>query len=54
VNPDTDTLPGLLARLQLTALRDPLDTLLDEAARRAFNLREALTCLCQAEGARRV
>jgi len=53
VNLDTDTLPGLLARLQLTALRDQLDTLLDEAARREFNLREALTFLCQAEVARR-
>lgn len=53
MNLDTDTLPGLLARLQLTALRDQLDTLLDEAARREFNLREALTFLCQAEVARR-
>ncbi|MCP5126282.1 MAG: ATP-binding protein [Gammaproteobacteria bacterium] len=53
MNPDPDTLPGLLARLQLTALRDQLDTLLDEAARREFNLREALTFLCQAEVARR-
>ena len=53
VNPDADTLPGLLARLQLTALRDRLDTLLDEAARREFNLREALTFWCQAEVARR-
>ena len=53
MNPGADTLPTLLARLQLTALRDQLDTLLDEAARREFNLREALTFLCQAEVARR-
>jgi DNA replication protein DnaC len=53
VNPLDDALPTLLARLQLTALRDRLDTLLDEAARRDLNLREALTFLCQAEVARR-
>ena len=49
MNPDTDPLRILLARLQLTALRDRLDSLLDEAARRELNLREALTFLCQAE-----
>ena len=43
----------LLGRLQLTTLRDQLDTLLDEAARRDLNLREALTFFCQAEVARR-
>jgi hypothetical protein len=48
VNPDADTLLTLLARLQLTALRDQLDTLLDEAARRELNLREALAFLCEA------
>ena len=53
MNPLDDALPTLLARLQLTALRDRLDTLLDEAARRDLNLREALTFLCQAEVARR-
>ena len=53
MNPLDDALPTLLARLQLTALRDRLDTLLDEAARRELNLREALTFLCQAEVARR-
>ena len=31
MNVNTDILPSLLARLQLTALRDQLDTLLDEA-----------------------
>ena len=50
MNLDTDTLPGLLARLQLTALRDQLDTLLDEAARREFNLREALTFVVTGQG----
>lgn len=53
MNPEVEILPGLLARLQLTALRDQLDTLLDEAARRDLNLREALAFLCQAEIARR-
>ena len=53
MNVNTDILPSLLARLQLTALRDQLDTLLDEAARCDLNLREALAFLCQAEIARR-
>jgi DNA replication protein DnaC len=53
VNPGADTLLTLLARLQLTALRDQLDPLLDEAARRELNLREALAFLCEAEVARR-
>ena len=41
MNPIEEVLPTLLARLQLTALRDQLDSLLDEAARRELNLREA-------------
>lgn len=53
MNPHVEVLPNPLARLQLTALRDQLDTLLDEAARRDFNLREALAFLCQAEIDRR-
>jgi DNA replication protein DnaC len=53
VNPCDDVLLNLLTRLQLTALRERLDSLLDEAARRELNLREALTFLCQAEVARR-
>lgn len=48
-----DHLCHLLGRLQLTTLRDQLDTLLDDAARRDLNLREALTFFCQAEVARR-
>lgn len=46
-------LPVMLSRLKLTALRDQLDCLLDEAARRELNLREALAFLCQAEIARK-
>ncbi len=46
-------LPAMLSRLKLTALRDQLDSLLDEAARRELNLREALAFLCQAEIARK-
>jgi len=48
-----DHLFQLLGRLQLTTLRDQLDTLLDDAARRDLNLREALAFFCQAEVARR-
>jgi len=46
-------LPAMLSRLKLTALRDQLDSLLDEAARLELNLREALAFLCQAEIARK-
>ena len=53
MKPTDDHLHQLLGRLQLTTLRDQLDTLLDEAARRELNLREALTFFCQAEVARR-
>ena len=35
----------MLGRLQLTAIRDQLDSLLDEAARREMTLREALAFL---------
>jgi DNA replication protein DnaC len=42
-------LPEILGRLKLTALRDRLDVLLDEAVRRELNLPEALTLLCEAE-----
>src|SRR4051812_24451691 len=48
-----DELPPMLARLQLTAIRDQLDGLLDQAARAELNLREALAMLCAAEVARR-
>ena len=44
-----DELPAMLTRLRLTAIRDRLDSLLDEAARRELNLREALYFLCRNE-----
>lgn len=53
MKPDADPLLPLLGRLQLTTLRDQLDTLLEDAARRDLSLREALTFWCQAEIARR-
>jgi DNA replication protein DnaC len=48
-----DTLSPMLTRLKLTAVRDRLDTLLDEAARRDLTLRESLAFLCEAEIARK-
>ncbi|MBU6353759.1 MAG: IS21-like element helper ATPase IstB [Cyanobacteria bacterium REEB498] len=39
----------MLSRLRLGAIREQLDGLLDEAARRQLNLREALAWLCAAE-----
>ncbi|HYD68277.1 ATP-binding protein, partial [Azospirillum sp.] len=53
VSADPDDLTRMLTRLKLTALRDQLDTLLDEAARRELSLREALAFLCEAEVARK-
>ena len=50
---DHEALVGMLGRLQLTAIRDQLDSLLDEAARREMTLREALAFLCEREVARR-
>jgi hypothetical protein len=50
---DHDALVEMLTRLKLTAIRDQLDTLLDEAARREMTLREALGFLCQREIARK-
>jgi len=50
---DHDALLDMLTRLKLTAIRDQLDTLLDEAARREMTLREALAFLCQREVARK-
>ena len=46
---EVDALPDMLARLKLTAMRDRLDGLLDEAARGDFSLRETLALLCRAE-----
>jgi DNA replication protein DnaC len=50
---DQATLLGWLSRLHLTAIRDQLDSLLDEAARRELTLRETLGFLCEREIARR-
>lgn len=48
-----DHLIALLGRLKLTALRDQLDSLIDEAGRRELTIREALTMFCEREVARR-
>ncbi len=48
-----DHLIALLGRLKLTALRDQLDSLIDEAGRRELTIREALTLFCEREVARR-
>src|SRR5260221_11582228 len=50
---DHETLTGWLTRLKLTAIRDQLDNLIDEAARRELTLREALAFLCEREIARK-
>ena len=47
------TLPEMLGRLKLNAIRDRLDGLLDEAARRDLTLPETLVLLCGAEVAHR-
>jgi DNA replication protein DnaC len=50
---DHQALEAMLGQLRLTAIRDQLDTLLDEAARREMNLREAIAFLCEREVSRR-
>lgn len=50
---DPDRLDAMLGRLKLTAIRERLDTLLDEAARQELSLREALAYLCAQEVARK-
>jgi len=50
---DHEALILMLTRLKLTAIRDQLDSLLDEAARRELTLRETLAFLCQREVARK-
>jgi DNA replication protein DnaC len=50
---DHDQLIATLDRLKLTAIRDQLDTLLDDAARSKMTLREALSFLVSREVARR-
>jgi hypothetical protein len=49
----TEELEAMLTRLRLPAIRERLDALLEEAARREMNLREALAWLCAAEVARK-
>ena len=44
-----EDLDGMLSRLRLGAIREQLDGLLEEAARRQLNLRETLAWLCAAE-----
>jgi DNA replication protein DnaC len=50
---DHDHLVAMLNRLKLTALRDQLDSLVDEAARRELTIREGLALFCEREIARR-
>ena len=48
-----DPLDAMLARLQLSCIRDQLDSLLDEAARANLSARETLILLCEREIARK-
>jgi len=48
-----DRLIGMLDRLKLTAIRDQIDSLVDEAARRELTIREALALFCEREIARK-
>jgi DNA replication protein DnaC len=48
-----DRLVSMLNRLKLTALRDQLDSLIDEAGRRELTIRDSLTLFCEREIARR-
>lgn len=50
---DHERLAGWLSRLQLTAIRDQLDNLIEEAARREMTLREALAFFIEREIARK-
>ena len=50
---DHERLHGSLTRLKLIAIRDQLDSLLDEAAKRELTLREALAFLVEREVARK-
>ena len=50
---DHEALLAMLSRLQLTAIRDQLDSLLDQAARNDLTHREALAFLCEREVARK-
>ncbi len=48
-----DHLVAMLNRLKLTAIRDQLDSLIDEAGRRELTIREALLLFCEREIARK-
>ena len=48
-----DHLIAMLNRLKLTALRDQLDSLIDEAGRQELTIRDALALFCEREIARR-
>jgi DNA replication protein DnaC len=48
-----DSLHGALTRLEPTAIRDQIDSLLDEAAKRELTLRKALGFLVEREIARK-
>ncbi len=50
---DQNHLARMLTRLKLTAIRDQLDSLLDEAGRGDLSIRESLTLLCEREIARK-
>ncbi|HUB14106.1 MAG TPA: IS21-like element helper ATPase IstB [Acetobacteraceae bacterium] len=50
---DQDPLVAMLTRLKLTAIRDQLDSLIDEAARRELTIREAVSLFCEREIARK-
>jgi DNA replication protein DnaC len=48
-----DHLAAMLNRLKLTAIRDQLDSLIDEAGGRELTIRKALTLFCEREIARK-
>jgi hypothetical protein len=50
---DNERLHGSLTGVKLTAIRDQLDSLLEEAAKRELTLREALAFLVEREVARK-
>ncbi|MBM4369585.1 MAG: IS21-like element helper ATPase IstB [Deltaproteobacteria bacterium] len=53
MTPQDERIERMLTRLQLTAIRDQFDSLLDEAARNDFSLRDALAFLLEAEVCRK-
>ena len=53
MTPEHDSLIQMLTRLKLTAIRDQLDNLIDEAGRQELSIREALAFLCEREIARK-